>query len=71
MEERCVCCGDVIPEGRQVCPACNERNTARAIRAQADLKEALDRLSEASINALAALDRLEKVIKERKGNNGN
>jgi hypothetical protein len=20
--DRCVCCGDVIPEGRQVCPAC-------------------------------------------------
>ena len=21
---RCVCCGEVIPEGRQVCPACEE-----------------------------------------------
>ena len=21
-EDRCVCCGDVIPEGRQVCPKC-------------------------------------------------
>ena len=20
--DRCVCCGDVIPEGRQVCPKC-------------------------------------------------
>lgn len=19
---RCVCCGEIIPEGRQVCPAC-------------------------------------------------
>lgn len=25
--ERCVCCGDVIPEGRQVCPRC-EREAA-------------------------------------------
>lgn len=21
-EERCVCCGEIIPEGRQVCQAC-------------------------------------------------
>lgn len=23
--ERCVCCGAVIPEGRQVCPQCESR----------------------------------------------
>ena len=22
MEDRCVCCGEIIPEGRQVCPIC-------------------------------------------------
>ncbi len=22
MEERCIACGDIIPEGRQVCPKC-------------------------------------------------
>lgn len=22
MEDRCICCGSVIPEGRQVCPNC-------------------------------------------------
>ena len=22
MEERCICCGEIIPEGRQVCPNC-------------------------------------------------
>ena len=22
---RCVCCGEIIPEGRQVCPACEGR----------------------------------------------
>ena len=21
-EDRCVCCGDIIPEGRMVCPIC-------------------------------------------------
>lgn len=25
MEDRCVCCGEPIPEGRQVCPACEYR----------------------------------------------
>lgn len=26
MENRCVCCGEIIPEGRMVCPNCeNER----------------------------------------------
>ena len=24
MEDRCICCGDIIPEGRQVCPNCEE-----------------------------------------------
>lgn len=23
MENRCVACGEIIPEGRQVCPMCN------------------------------------------------
>lgn len=22
MEDRCVCCGEIVPEGRQVCPSC-------------------------------------------------
>ena len=22
MEDRCICCGAVIPEGRQICPQC-------------------------------------------------
>lgn len=22
MEDRCICCGEVIPEGRMVCPNC-------------------------------------------------
>lgn len=22
MENRCICCGEIIPEGRQVCPKC-------------------------------------------------
>lgn len=22
MEDRCICCGEVIPEGRMICPIC-------------------------------------------------
>ena len=25
MEDRCVCCGEIIPEGRQVCPNCEHK----------------------------------------------
>lgn len=32
MEDRCVCCGEIIPEGRMVCPQCeaaaNERQAS-------------------------------------------
>lgn len=24
-ENRCVCCGDIIPEGRQICPICETK----------------------------------------------
>ena len=24
MPDRCACCGEIIPEGRQVCPKCEE-----------------------------------------------
>lgn len=29
MEDRCVMCGEIIPEGRQVCPVCEERILTR------------------------------------------
>lgn len=29
MENRCICCGEVIPEGRQVCPACGNNRTPK------------------------------------------
>ena len=27
MAEKCICCGAVIPEGRQICPLCEENMT--------------------------------------------
>ena len=33
MEDRCIVCGDVIPEGRQVCPECmNAKKTSDALK---------------------------------------
>lgn len=27
MEDRCVCCGAIVPEGRQICWNCENNNT--------------------------------------------
>lgn len=29
MEDRCIICGEVIPEGRQICYACEEKENDR------------------------------------------
>lgn len=29
MADRCVCCGEIIPEGRQVCPNCEKKAKER------------------------------------------
>lgn len=31
MEDRCVCCGAVIPEGRHICPTCERRERKQKI----------------------------------------
>lgn len=28
MEDRCVCCGDIVPEGRMVCRICEQKAIA-------------------------------------------
>lgn len=30
MENRCISCGEIIPEGRQVCGCCDKSNSAKA-----------------------------------------
>lgn len=32
MEDRCICCGEIIPEGRQVCPICQEGGSSRMMK---------------------------------------
>lgn len=34
MDNTCVCCGEIIPEGTQVCPKCSEGDTFRAAMAK-------------------------------------
>ena len=29
MVDRCVCCGEIIPEGRHICPLCEQGKTPR------------------------------------------
>lgn len=31
MVDRCICCGEVIPEGRQVCPKCEGKTDRKRI----------------------------------------
>ena len=48
MENRCVCCGEIIPEGRQVCPACEAgvTNFAKAVARKAESKVTLGQVKE-------------------------
>ena len=39
MEDRCVACGAVVPEGRQVCPACEAGATPVINRKHAEVFE--------------------------------
>lgn len=32
--ERCVCCGEIIPEGRQVCPQCERRKKPDVVKVE-------------------------------------
>jgi ribonucleoside-triphosphate reductase len=31
MDNRCICCGEIIPEGRQVCPVCEKLKVANKL----------------------------------------
>lgn len=32
MEDRCVCCGAIVPEGRMVCPSCEREADAKSLK---------------------------------------
>ena len=37
-ENRCVCCGGIIPEGQQVCPLCQKEADEKLYNAERTLK---------------------------------
>lgn len=37
MEERCLICGAIIPEGRQICPNCEQRSAEQETGAKGEL----------------------------------
>ena len=41
MENRCICCGEIIPEGRQVCPACEAGQHPDRVKAKKGVDKAL------------------------------
>ena len=46
--ERCVCCGEIIPEGRMVCPNCEEGSKGKRL---IDANELTDRLNHTTMVA--------------------
>lgn len=51
--EFCVCCGEIIPEGRQVCPNCEEK----ANKSKEAIKFFRVQLNRSKINLKGAQDR--------------
>lgn len=56
-EDRCVLCGEIIPEGGQVCPACLRMYGGMSARIQ-DLEKALQRERERAETLQRALEEL-------------
>ena len=61
MEDRCVMCGDIIPEGRMVCPVCEERVLTRKEVAAVQIRTRLRESQSGAGNRLA----LDKICEQR------
>ena len=57
MEDRCVCCGDIVPEGRMVCPqcemGCNEKTSSKLSEVEQTKKPKKTKLIVAELRVLA------------------
>lgn len=63
MDNTCVCCGKEIPEGRQVCKACEEGFTARNQETLEKLREIAENIGSALIESFeAAKEALEECL---------
>ena len=65
--ERCVCCGEIIPEGRQVCPSC-EKNEIRKGNKMADRKNSEGYSDPTAYGAAVRIEREEKELKKKSDN---
>lgn len=65
MTERCIVCGDEIPEGRQTCPACTQ---GYDFRTHSNGKITPSRESEVSLNRSAVLDTAKDIIAHDRNN---
>lgn len=54
MDNTCVCCGKEIPEGRQVCKACEEGFTARNQETLKKLRKIAEKIGSALIESFEA-----------------
>ena len=43
MDNTCVCCGEIIPEGRQTCPSCEFKSNSNERIKDTEMKCAFDR----------------------------
>ena len=63
MDNLCVCCGKEIPEGRQVCKACEEGFTVRNRETLRKLEEIAEKIGSALIkSAEAAKEALKELL---------
>lgn len=63
MDNTCVCCGAEIPEGRQVCKACEEGFTARNRETLENLRKIAEKIGSALIeSAEAAKEALKECL---------
>ena len=57
MEDRCVCCGDIVPEGRMVCPqcemGCNEKTSSELSEVEQTKKPKKTKLLVAELRVIA------------------
>ena len=63
MEDRCVMCGAIIPEGRQVCPAC-EAGYTPVINKNALLQRLVDYMYDNNVRADVKIEDLAEGILE-------
>lgn len=71
MEDRCICCGEIIPEGRQVCPICEmnpiitkERQSSMRYENKADMPQGMRQKVVPKMLAKVILDKADAKKKE-------